>query len=340
MFRRVVLTLTLVLFATITIGAIVGLDEAARSNLVHAVTGSPAPQATPTARPTAHSTRPSARAIRTPSALPRRAATATPTPEPPTATRPPAAAKPTASAKSAPRTKPSASAQPKATSKPRTHASPKATSTSSPKATSTSKPKATSKPKPAGSPYLTGPLRKGSGGTVYLTFDDGPGPATPAVLAILSRTGSTATFFQLGTNTAAYPGMAARVRAQGSRVGNHSYDHPDLTRLTKSQVRWQLAHGPSGRCFRPPYGATDAAVRAAIARAGMRQVLWSVDTLDWSRPGTATLAKTGRLKTIRSGSIILMHDGGGDRSQTVAALPRIIADLHARGYRVRALPYC
>ena len=72
----------------------------------------------------------------------------------------------------------------------------------------------------------------------------------------------------------------------------------------------------------------------------MREVLWSVDTLDWTKPGVTTLARTGRLKSIGNGTIVLMHDGGGDRTQTVAALPRVIADLHARGYQVRALPYC
>ena len=123
-------------------------------------------------------------------------------------------------------------------------------------------------------------------------------------------------------------------------MANHSYDHPDLTTRTAAQLKWQITHGPKAKCFRPPYGATNAAVRKAIAKAGMREVLWSVDTLDWTKPGVTTLAKTGRLKSIGNGTIVLMHDGGGDRTQTVAALPRVIADLHARGFKVRALPYC
>nr|AIA93908.1 CAZy families CE4 protein [uncultured Kribbella sp.] len=110
--------------------------------------------------------------------------------------------------------------------------------------------------------------------------------------------------------------------------------------LTAKQLKWQLRNGPKAKCFRPPYGATNATVQKAIKKAGMRQVLWSIDTLDWTRPGTAKLAKTGRLKAVQNGSIILMHDGGGDRSQTLAALPQLIHDLKARGFTVRALPYC
>ncbi len=141
-------------------------------------------------------------------------------------------------------------------------------------------------------------------------------------------------------NEPGFPHADARIRAQGSKVASHSYDHPDLTTRTAAQLKWQINHGPKAKCFRPPYGATNKAVRKAIAHAGMREVLWSVDTLDWTRPGVATLAKTGRLKSITNGSIVLMHDAGGDRRQTVSALPTVIADLHARGYRVRALPYC
>ena len=188
--------------------------------------------------------------------------------------------------------------------------------------------------------YLKGPLQKGSGGTVYLTFDDGPSPYTSSILSILDRTGSTATFFHLGVNEPGFPHADARIRAQGSKVASHSYDHPDLTTRTAAQLKGQITHGPKARCFRPPYGATNAAVRKALAKAGLREVLWSVDTLDWTKPGVTALAKTGRLKSIGNGTIVLLHDGGGDRSQTVAALPRVIADLHARGYQIRALPYC
>lgn len=329
MIRRLILSLVLVLFASVTIGVILGLDDAARGDLAGRLpvsdptsagsqprTASRAPAtAKPTYRP---GSTPTARS--TPTAEATAPASAKPTPRP-TSSRPqPTTAPPTAA--------------PKPTTKPRSPAPrPSVRPTSAP----TSKPPAG---KSTAKKYLAGPLTKGPGGTVYLTFDDGPSPYTATILATLSRTGSTATFFHLGVNEPGFPGADARIRAQGSKIGNHTYNHPDLTTLTPAQLTWQLRHGPKATCFRPPYGATDAAVRKAIAKAGMRQVLWSVDTLDWTKPGLSTLAKTGRLKAIRNGTIVLMHDGGGDRAQTVAALPTIIADLQARGFKVRALPYC
>lgn len=325
--RRLVVSLLLVLFASVTIGVIVGLDDAARSDLVsrlptHNVEATPAESSTPSPAPSATRARASARPQPTPSvtvpATPRAFPSRTPTPT--------AMPRSTAKATTKPAPKPSATTTPEASTKPVTPAKP-TTGASTPTAKGSSK-------------YLKGPLKKGKGGTVYLTFDDGPGVATPQILAILSRTRSTATFFHLGVNEPGFLHADDRIRAQGSKVANHTYNHPDLTTLSASQLRWQINHGPKAKCFRPPYGATDNAVHKAVARAGMREVLWSVDTLDWTKPGTATLAKSGRLKSITNGSIVLMHDGGGDRSQTVAALPTIIADLHARGYKVRALPYC
>jgi peptidoglycan/xylan/chitin deacetylase (PgdA/CDA1 family) len=180
-----------------------------------------------------------------------------------------------------------------------------------------------------------------SRGAVYLTFDDGPSQYTPPILRILARTGSTATFFQLGTNQAAYPTMARAVRAQGSAIGNHTYDHADLTTLTADQVRAELRRGPRGtKCARPPYGATNTKVRRLIERAGLQQIQWSNDTLDWSRPGKKAIYLRATSEHVVNGSIVLMHDGGGSREQTVQALPKIIAELHRRGYVIRRLPGC
>jgi peptidoglycan-N-acetylglucosamine deacetylase len=178
------------------------------------------------------------------------------------------------------------------------------------------------------------------GGTVYLTFDDGPSQYTPAILNILRATHSTATFFELGFRQAKYPAAAARVRAEGSSIGNHTYDHPDLTSLTAGQVRWQLTHGPRGRCMRPPFGATNPGVRRIVAQQGLREVLWTIDTLDWTRPGTAKIIKAATGPSVRRGSTVLLHDGGGDRSQTVAALPKIINTLQQHGYVIRSIPGC
>jgi peptidoglycan/xylan/chitin deacetylase (PgdA/CDA1 family) len=182
------------------------------------------------------------------------------------------------------------------------------------------------------------PARRG--GTVYLTFDDGPSPYTPAILNILSTTHSTATFFELGFRQAEYPAEAAHIRAQGSSVGNHTYNHPNLTKLTAGQIRWQIAHGPRSRCVRPPYGATNSTVRHIMSQQGLHQVLWTIDTRDWSRPGTKHIVEAATASTVRSGTIVLMHDGGGNRSQTVAALPQVIAALQQRGFVIRGIPGC
>ncbi len=182
------------------------------------------------------------------------------------------------------------------------------------------------------------PIKRG--GVVYLTFDDGPGPYTPAILNVLRATHSTATFFELGFRQAQYPAEAGRIRAAGSSVGNHTYNHPNLTKLTPGQIRWQVAHGPRSRCVRPPYGATNQAVQRVLNQQGLRQVLWSVDTQDWSRPGVEHIVKVATGPSVAAGTIVLMHDGGGNRSQTVTALPRIISTLQHRGYVIRRIPGC
>jgi peptidoglycan/xylan/chitin deacetylase (PgdA/CDA1 family) len=177
-------------------------------------------------------------------------------------------------------------------------------------------------------------------GTVYLTFDDGPSAYTPAVLRILTQHHATATFFELGVRRAVLPHMAATIVAQGSNIGNHTYDHRDLTHVREAEVEAEIRGGPPSRCLRPPYGATNAAVTATIHRLGFREVLWTVDTLDWTRPGVAAIVARATAPEVGSGSIILMHDGGGPREESVAALPTVITTLQARGFRLRRLPGC
>jgi peptidoglycan/xylan/chitin deacetylase (PgdA/CDA1 family) len=177
-------------------------------------------------------------------------------------------------------------------------------------------------------------------GIVYLTFDDGPSRYTPAILEILRATHSTATFFELGFRQAERPGEAAHVRAGGSNIGNHTYSHSDLTKLKPGEISSEVERGPRSRCVRPPFGATNPTVGRILARKGLRQVLWTVDTRDWDRPGRKHIVKAATGPAVRAGSIVLMHDGGGDRSQTVAALPEIIATLQQRGYVVRRIPGC
>jgi peptidoglycan/xylan/chitin deacetylase (PgdA/CDA1 family) len=213
--------------------------------------------------------------------------------------------------------------------------------------------RATHAPHPAGpdnSPPAQASRKQGSrqgdeppakrGGTVYLTFDDGPSQYTPAILSVLRATHSTATFFELGFRQAQHPTAAAQIRAEGSNIGNHTYNHPDLTKLRPRQIQWQLAHGPRSGCVRPPYGATNRTLERILSRQRLHKVLWTIDTRDWSRPGTKHIVKSATGPGVRAGSILLMHDGGGDRSETVAALPHIIAALQHQGYAVRRIPGC
>ncbi|MFE2109490.1 polysaccharide deacetylase family protein [Kitasatospora sp. NPDC059463] len=182
---------------------------------------------------------------------------------------------------------------------------------------------------------------------VYLTFDDGPSPRyTPQVLALLSQYGVRATFFEIGQNVAANPAVTRQVSAQGHSVQNHSWSHPDLRRLSRAALQDQVTAtdariraqtGTTPTCLRPPYGGVNATVRAASAGLGKSIQLWSVDPQDWARPGRAAIERRV-LGAVKPGSVILLHDGGGDRSQTVAALPAVLRTLKSRGYTFALLP--
>ena len=173
--------------------------------------------------------------------------------------------------------------------------------------------------------------------TVYLTFDDGPDASwTPRVLDVLDRYDIRATFFMLGHQAGTTPDLVDQVRTAGHSVGNHSVSHASLPKLSDNRLRHEIDDGVRSRCFRPPYGATSARVRSAIAGAGMRQILWDVDPRDWTRPGASVIADAV-VKHVHDGAIVLLHDGGGDRSQTVEALPQIVERLRARGYSFGAL---
>ena len=168
---------------------------------------------------------------------------------------------------------------------------------------------------------------------VALTFDDGPWPdSTQQVLAILGRMGVRATFFDVGYLARDHPDLVRRELDAGMVVGNHSWDHPitppfrDLPhpRIT-SEIRRTNTEldsiGVKPQLFRPPGGSYSPWVLKEAARQGVRVVLWSVDPRDW-KPGTkARRIVHSVLSHVRPGSIILLHDGGGDRSATVTALP-------------------
>jgi peptidoglycan-N-acetylglucosamine deacetylase len=181
---------------------------------------------------------------------------------------------------------------------------------------------------------------------VYLTFDDGPHPTyTPKILDILRSYGVKATFFQIGQNVSRYPNLTLRAHQRGHSVQNHTWSHPDLryvswttfkSQITKTDKYIKAQTGYTPRCLRPPYGAVNTQVRNRAASLNKTIRLWSVDPRDWSRPGTTTIVNRV-LNNVKSGSVILLHDGGGNRSQTVSALPTILKTLKARGYAFRLL---
>jgi peptidoglycan/xylan/chitin deacetylase (PgdA/CDA1 family) len=176
---------------------------------------------------------------------------------------------------------------------------------------------------------------------IALTFDDGPSPYTTQVLRVLARSHVPATFFIVGQQLAYFAaGLRAELR-QGMEVGDHTQNHAWLIRLGEAQQYAQIdavrravrrLGGPTPRLFRPPYGLYDAATLSVLRGLRMLGVLWSVDPGDWRRPGTAAIVRSV-LFAARPGAIVELHDGGGNRSQTVAALPAIIDGLHRRHYR-------
>jgi peptidoglycan/xylan/chitin deacetylase (PgdA/CDA1 family) len=175
------------------------------------------------------------------------------------------------------------------------------------------------------------------GKLVHFTFDDGPDPAwTPQILDILARNNAKATFFELGQMVDRHPELHDAVLAAGNTIGSHSYSHPQLTKLSAAKRQKEITGGPQSKCFRPPYGAENAQVRAQIKAAGMKPVLWDVDSLDWTKPGSDAIV-ANVLKTVHSGSVVLMHDAGGNRSQTIAALEKLLPILAAKGYSFAAL---
>ncbi|MER5864068.1 polysaccharide deacetylase family protein [Kitasatospora sp. NPDC002040] len=175
---------------------------------------------------------------------------------------------------------------------------------------------------------------------VALTFDDGPDPVhTRQVLEILDRYGVLATFFCVGHHVTALPDEVRRIAAAGHELGNHSWSHPYLPDLTADQLREQLDRtaaavarvtGRAPTRFRPPYGALSTGLPTALEGHPATLTMFDVDSRDWTRPGSEQIAATV-LTAARPGSVVLMHEGAGDRGQTVRALPSIIEGLLERG---------
>jgi len=181
-------------------------------------------------------------------------------------------------------------------------------------------------------------VRSGPSGRkrVALTFDDGPSDYTPEVLHILHKRHAKATFFMLGQQVASYPSYARRVLASGNEIGNHSYDHallPSGSNIAHASREIERKTGFTPCLFRPPYGAINSGLAGAVKDNGMKSIIWDVDTNDWKLPGSAAI-KSRVIGGSHSGSIVLMHDGGGPRSGTVDALDGIISGLRHRGYEL------
>jgi peptidoglycan/xylan/chitin deacetylase (PgdA/CDA1 family) len=184
---------------------------------------------------------------------------------------------------------------------------------------------------------------------LYFTFDDGPSTYTQSVLDILAANNAHATFFVIGEHAREYPDLIRSQALTGHYVANHTFDHHTLQGITRDlffqeikdteQILLNIAQDLFSldgrvRFLRPPYGATDANTHTWATELGYAVVLWDVDTRDWSCPGTDFIV-SHIMSQANAGAIILMHDGGGDRSQSVEALRTVLPQLSAQGYVFR-----
>jgi peptidoglycan-N-acetylglucosamine deacetylase len=181
---------------------------------------------------------------------------------------------------------------------------------------------------------------------VALTFDDGPGPYTPQVLSVLARSGVPGTFFEVGAEERYFHASTSEIAARGYTIGDHTESHAPMSRLSAGDQRSQLLKqaadiarygAPFPRLFRPPYGLWSGSTLALLHRYRMLMVLWTVDTSDYRLPGVGAIVHAA-VSGARPGAIILLHDAGGDRSETIAALPKIISALRHRGYQLVTVP--
>jgi peptidoglycan/xylan/chitin deacetylase (PgdA/CDA1 family) len=179
-----------------------------------------------------------------------------------------------------------------------------------------------------------------SSNAIALTIDDGPDPLwTPQILDLLRRNGVRATFSLIGRQARAYPALVRGIVAEGHGVCNHSMTHPQpFGARTAAAIHQQIADAQSAITdaggvapvlFRAPGGDWSPEVLAAVAGLGLVPLGWDVDPRDWSRPGAATV--TSRLLAARPGDILLCHDGGGNRAQTVESLRTVLPALSRRG---------
>ncbi|WP_227874393.1 polysaccharide deacetylase family protein [Tumebacillus algifaecis] len=179
---------------------------------------------------------------------------------------------------------------------------------------------------------------------IALTFDDGPDPRyTPQILEILKKYHAKATFFVVGSRVEKFPEIAKREVKEGHELANHTYGHPTMTKISAESLREEIdkaeavvttVTGTKPSTFRPPGGVYNDTVVNTAKTAGYLVVMWSwnQDTRDWSNPGVDKIVDRV-LSNVHNGGIVLFHDMGGDRSQTVSALEKIMPELVKKGYR-------
>jgi len=181
---------------------------------------------------------------------------------------------------------------------------------------------------------------------VALTFDDGPSEYTPQVIKILDREKVPATFFEVGSSIRTYPDVTRELIEKGYAVANHTETHPRMgdldagtqaREIDRTSQAFEAFGIPRPKLWRPPFGSFNATTLALLKKRNMLMVMWDVDTNDYAQPGTISITQRV-LQDAKPGSIVLMHDGGGGRSQTVEALPEIIKGLRANGFTLVSVP--
>lgn len=174
-----------------------------------------------------------------------------------------------------------------------------------------------------------------------LTFDDGPNPKyTPQVLALLDKFGARGTFFMVGTNVIQYPTLVQQVALSGNEIAAHSMTHPYPDYCSESMLDYEITtsvtilretSGKPVRYFRAPYGKSNYIYTQRAPELDVKIIYWTIDPRDWSGISSDIIAERV-LDNLEPGSIVLMHDGGGDRQETVDALEIILREAKARGY--------
>jgi peptidoglycan/xylan/chitin deacetylase (PgdA/CDA1 family) len=170
---------------------------------------------------------------------------------------------------------------------------------------------------------------------IAIGFDDGPGDYTPKILSVLRRYGGHATFFEIGQETDGRHAIMRSILAQGSEIGNHTLHHEIDPSSESLHATNRLIHEATGfrPCdFRPPDGRVNADLIRRASLEGLTTINWDVDPRDWADPGSGAIASSV-IHDAHNGSIVVMHDGGGNRDQTIAALPAILSHFNHRGYQ-------